>query len=311
MDQQIRTRLIIDVLAGHITPSEAGEILGITADEVLAQKALYLDGAAHATARTAEPFRLPRRFFHVVAPLAAMAAFVGFVGVARSQPGACTQTLPAPMVTFCPQAPARAGEINGNFQQLVTWVQGKIGTLSAPGVTTTAVTATTVNATTVSATTVSAPTMAATNVGTTNLEAQRVTSGAYTPPYANWGAHGLGAGGAGIYNDGNSYDRLMLVGNDAGGGGRRRVGVWDDLHVNGRIYGTLGRSSCSWVNANTSHTDNANAGDFYNTNGNWATTNTNYRHHVAVCGDGQYMAGWSCFATEQIDGNCRAYCCTP
>lgn len=54
------------------------------------------------------------------------------------------------------------------------------------------------------------------------------------PNYANWSAYGTGAGGAAIYNSNEaSYRALMLVGNNSGGGGIRRVKVWDELTVNG------------------------------------------------------------------------------
>jgi hypothetical protein len=54
----------------------------------------------------------------------------------------CTQTLPAPLVTFCPDAPAQAAQVNGNFQQLVTWVQQKVGPVGNGNISTGAITAT-------------------------------------------------------------------------------------------------------------------------------------------------------------------------
>ncbi len=60
---------------------------------------------------------------------------------------------------------------------------------------------------------------------------RNVSAGAWTPPYANWASFGSGAGGAGIYNDDGSYDALMLVGNTAGGGGRRRIRLYDDVNI--------------------------------------------------------------------------------
>ncbi len=49
----------------------------------------------------------------------------------------CTQTLPSPLATLCADTPALASDVNGNFQQLVTWVQQKVGTVGSPNVTTT------------------------------------------------------------------------------------------------------------------------------------------------------------------------------
>ncbi|MDE2491898.1 MAG: hypothetical protein KGM24_13715 [Elusimicrobia bacterium] len=75
------------------------------------------------------------------------------------------------------------------------------------------------------------------NAGTGNISASGALydGGAYVPSgYAGWGSAGTGAGGAAIYNDNGSYQTLMIVGNNSGGG-VRKVGVWDELDVNGNI----------------------------------------------------------------------------
>lgn len=64
-------------------------------------------------------------------------------------------------------------------------------------------------------------------------------AGAYalTPRYVGWNAYGTGDGGAGIYNDNGTYQGLMLVGNNSGGG-VRRVKVWDEMTINGNSITT-------------------------------------------------------------------------
>ena len=59
-----------------------------------------------------------------------------------------------------------------------------------------------------------------------------------TPGYVSWATYGTGAGGAAIYNDAGAYVGLMLVGNNSGGGGIRRVKVWDELTTNGNTITT-------------------------------------------------------------------------
>jgi hypothetical protein len=61
----------------------------------------------------------------VAAGVAAL-AFAFTAGVARAKP-LCTQTLPAPLVTFCAGAPFLAHEVNGDFLQATTWLAQKIG----------------------------------------------------------------------------------------------------------------------------------------------------------------------------------------
>ncbi|MDT8286353.1 MAG: hypothetical protein RQ748_04510 [Elusimicrobiales bacterium] len=75
---------------------------------------------------------------------------------------------------------------------------------------------------------------------------------ALRPGYANWANYGTGSGGAAIYNDNNAYRKLMIVGNNSGGGSRE-VGIWDNLTVAGSIsgscrrvnYGAAGMTSCA------------------------------------------------------------------
>lgn len=70
--------------------------------------------------------------------------------------------------------------------------------------------------------------------------------------YANWGAYGYGAdaAGAAIYNSNEaSYQALMVVGNNSGGGGIRRVKVWDELTVNGNLLTTGVVRAGTFVNA--------------------------------------------------------------
>jgi hypothetical protein len=49
----------------------------------------------------------------------------------------CAQTLPSPMVTFCPDSPALASEANGNFQQIITWLTQKVGAVGTANINTT------------------------------------------------------------------------------------------------------------------------------------------------------------------------------
>ncbi len=62
--------------------------------------------------------------------------------------------------------------------------------------------------------------------------------GAYIPRYQNWASQGVGAGGAGIYNDSSTtYGALMLVGNRSLGGDRR-LELFDDLEVADDLFVT-------------------------------------------------------------------------
>ncbi len=117
---------------------------------------------------------------------------------------ACTQSLPTPLVTLCADAPARASDLNGNTQQLVTWLTQKVGAVGSANVA----------------------------VGGTLSVAGDTTLGRLLPAFSTWGP--TGSGGAGIVNDNGAYQSLMIVGNNSAGGSRR-VRVFDDLAVDANL----------------------------------------------------------------------------
>lgn len=47
--------------------------------------------------------------------------------------GNCTQTLPAPLITFCGDSPALAAEVNGNLQQLYSWILSPPASVAVKG----------------------------------------------------------------------------------------------------------------------------------------------------------------------------------
>ena len=288
-DANEKTRAVVQILAGRSTVEDVAKAHGASEQEVLAWKELYLNGAESALSSRDKP---RRQQGWIVGSAVAMVAALGWIGHARSQDAACPQLLPAPLVTLCANTPARASEVNGNFQQIVDWIEDKVGAVTAGGVTASSVQATT---------SVTTPT-----ANVTNVNAVRVSSQAYVPQAADWSSQGVGAGGAAVYNDTNAFKTLMLVGNDSGGGGARRVGLWDDvtvarnLRVNGQVSiggalyadGGLGARGCYWQQGNP----------------NGWNDNT---YHTAECPGGYYMAGWQCYATDRIDGQCSIKCCKP
>lgn len=101
-----------------------------------------------------------------------------------------------------------------------------------------------------------------------------------------------GDGGRALVQD--ASDRLVInFANDFAGDTQ----VQSDLWINGRL-GTGGlqpglhHTSCVWRNASPY---------------NWE----NNTFHTATCNNGEFMAGWRCWATDRLDGECGAYCCTP
>ncbi len=71
--------------------------------------------------------------------------------------------------------------------------------------------------------------------GPTTVNAAMTTRG-ILPRYQPWSEDAeTGDGGAAIYNDNETYSRLMIVGNTLAGGTLRRVGILDDLFVGNNL----------------------------------------------------------------------------
>lgn len=218
--------------------------------------------------------------------------------------------------TLCPQSPARASDLNHNFATIYNWINTKLGNPSSPNVTVNGTVSATGNVS--SSSTVSGSTV--TSTGPTNVGGNLTVNGRVSFPCSGCGDNGGQWGNMTIQGrvvSANSNIHLSPPGGsgvfiDSGyrnaGGGTGDV----NLSVSGRIHGRLGRNSCHWRNAQISDsTGGENASDWYRPNGQWATYGADHRYHIAVCADGEYQAGWACYSTPYLDGNCRIYCCTP
>jgi hypothetical protein len=123
---------ILEAVATGRLSAEAGAItLGCSTTEV--QRSLeVLELAKELSARDRRASR--RRVLGAVAAAGLVGAM--FVTRAALAAGSCQQTLPSPLVTFCPDEPALAAEVNGNFNTLATALVNKTGGITGTGITT-------------------------------------------------------------------------------------------------------------------------------------------------------------------------------
>jgi hypothetical protein len=213
---------------------------GVSEAEVVAWKAMFLDGLEAGARRSSIPSRR----------LVMTAALVLAVGLGLTSREALSQvgcTVPSFFTTlglkyFCADAPALAADVNANTQSLATWMQQKLGTLGNANIANTG------------------------NISTTGtLTATTVASSYFSPPYAGWTGtgSGVGAGGAGIVNDNGTYKALMVVGNSSDGTGSRKVRLYDDVRVEGAltVAGALyvGNLRCRGVSTGCSDSGGGNA----------------------------------------------------
>jgi hypothetical protein len=146
----------------------------------------------------------------------------------------------AQLVVFQPDTPALASSVNGNFTQLKTWLEAKVGSVATTGVTTSSVTTTT---------------------ATVNGQLTAVN---YFPALTSYNALNPSGSTASIVNDNVGYQALMLVGNNSAGG-TRRVNVYDDLLVSGNltINGSGGNTphACKVRTANSNNVASCGGGE--------------------------------------------------
>lgn len=123
---------------------------------------------------------------------------------------------------LCANDPAVAADLNNNTKQLATLMSAKVGTLGpADG----------------GNSNISTGTLSTSGLVT----APRAAISFYAPPYAVWDAAQGGDGQAAILNDNGSLKGLVLMGNTSNGG-NRRVRVYDDLTISGRL--SVGDKQC-------------------------------------------------------------------
>ncbi len=126
------------VVQGTVTPAEAAAQLAVTEGQVQEWRDLLSLGRALGQQDVEQAARLRwRRRQRALATAALTLTVAGALWASREAWAAtCSQTLPSPLVTLCPNAPALAADVNGNFATLATWLQGKTGTLGTPDITT-------------------------------------------------------------------------------------------------------------------------------------------------------------------------------
>lgn len=208
MDSSSAQADLVSLIAGEIDTATLAARHGVTEEEALRWRAIFLAGMKASVGGQAMGLRRRRHRMIVLAgTVLATAAF-------------------AQLTVFNADQPALASQVNGNFTQLKTWLEQKVGTVGTNTITTGTVTASAVSATTVTAT-------------------GRVIGNALAPAYADWQAiSSTFTGGSGIVNDNVGYRALMVVGNTSAGGNRKvqlydDVSVSNDLVVGNNSWGTI------------------------------------------------------------------------
>lgn len=196
-----RIQAMTDGIAEGIPLDELAKRSGVPLGDLELWQALY--GAAQADLARRQS-RQGRRLKQAGLVLAAMVVLAGSWATAQAT---CTQTLPSPLTTFCPNAPAVAGAINGNFQQLVDWLQLKVGTVGNNNVTTGTLTASSVSASTVTASG-GVRSFALDNSSGTLLR-WNLTGGVGETDLINY--RGLGGGGVSFYNASSTSGATTLL----------------------------------------------------------------------------------------------------
>lgn len=130
MHTDARITAVLELLEGHSSAEAVAAKAGVSLAELEGWRDAYVAGlkAGAPVRRTVRRRRL-----------AAAGAAVGLAGVAAwvsiAYAATCTQTLPAPLVTFCANNPAVASEINANFAAVVQFVTSKVGAVGNTNVT--------------------------------------------------------------------------------------------------------------------------------------------------------------------------------
>lgn len=168
------TEDVLRLICGVTTTDEVAQRHGVSAEEVERWRADY-QSAIEKLARR------PRRRTQVGVVLVATLTAVG-VWSTDAWAQSCTQTLPNGLVTFCPDAPARADQVNQNFLREVQLLEQKVGTAGSANVAMT---------------------------GTVTVNNTLTTTGALSTPRLNF----TGTSGVVTWPGGNTGAKLQMAGN--------------------------------------------------------------------------------------------------
>ncbi len=273
-----RTETLRAVATGTMTPADAAARLQITETQLqqwMDVLSLSQQLAKEETHRAHQARQVSTRR----ALLSVVVALVAGGSVWASRPAwaqvVCSQSLPAPLKTFCPNAPAIATDVNANFQGVADAIIAKTGSFSASR----------------DIVTPGSLTSSGVQVDGGVSATGALVGKSFAPAYSNWSATGL-TGGAGIVNDNNAFKALMLTGNNSAGGTLRQIKMYDDVTVSGRLRTQNGLSG---------------AGGLCLTTTNCAWTGGFGCGGSITCPAGQVMVGFqdgtSCSVTD------KAYCC--
>ncbi|MFO0693831.1 MAG: hypothetical protein U0230_09780 [Polyangiales bacterium] len=324
MSERSRYEVLLAVVEARLDASEAARELGTTEERIHEWADLVSVGVAvqRRRARVA-PKGLRRAAIALACGSALAVTLWGTSDVwAQTVCGGADSPLPAPLLTFCPNTPANALDVNANFRTLATLVASRTGAIDPGNLQSNAVSAGSVSTT--------GPVNASGDVNTAQYltvsqGADFQCSGCGSPSTlrgaSSWGR--LTIQGRVLSGSNNIHlsppaganvivDRSYRAAGGGTGGPAPGLDVEGNVVTHGRLVGALGRSSCNWRYAYMSNsTGGPDASDWASTSGAVATYGTDNRFHTATCGDGEYMAGFSCYATSYLDGNCRILCCTP
>ena len=288
-----RSADVIAVLAGTATEAEVALKHGVSEAEVREWRRMMADGL------TLQPRR--RRTARWVIFAAVVAALLGStLAVGQST---CTQTLPAPLTTFCPNSPALASQANANFQQLVNWSRQKLGTEGDANINNTG----------------------GIYFGNTTRQMVNLWGTQYGMGIQN-GTEYFRSGDAYAWYRGGSHSNNQF---DPGGGVlAMRLDSLSNLSVAGSVNaaslasggdinatGTVAAGGSVSASGNVTAGGQLQGGSLRQRGCFWAENNqgntADNQMHTVLCSAGYYMVGWRCYATDKLDGQCAAFCCLP
>ena len=282
------------VAAGRLSLAEAATVLGRTPAEVERQlEVLQLARALSAR----ESRRLRSRVLRGVVGLGLVGALtLVFLNRTAWAAGTCAQTLPAPLVTLCPDEPALASEVNGNFASLASAINNKTGSLTGTGITTTG--------------DLSGRNLTLSGyadfTATSTLQAIRLASPSYGMGVQNSTTYFRTAGGFSWFANGTHVAGGV---DDPGAGGSRLMrldsgGNLTVLSVNGRRPSFVATNTCTTGTCSASCAPGVVKSGFGFHGYNW---NTNNDSASGVCGK-QYQWMGACIGqtTCQVTTGCSA-----
>ncbi len=128
IDWETRTKVVLAIIAKESTEQESADALGVDIEEIRIWHSMYIDALCRRDSARESHKRPSKSLVGISSIVAVVILLTVSAAVYSQQSVACAEAgWQTQLFCFTPHTPANADEVNGNFKQVVNWIETKTG----------------------------------------------------------------------------------------------------------------------------------------------------------------------------------------